>query len=220
MFFQLTPVARNILILNVGLAIIQALTSVNGAMYGSPLIEYGSMYHFSSENFYPFQIVTHMFLHADMTHLLMNMLPIVFFGPMLEQTLGEKRFITLYMVSGIGAGLFFSLVQHLELSYHLQSASPQQIQWVYDNLPGMVGASGAVFGILMMAALLFPNTRIMLLLPPIPMKLKYFVMIYGAIELFSGFRNNPKDNVAHFAHIGGMLFAFILLQIWRRQARK
>ncbi len=220
MFFRLTPITKNLLILNVGVFIIQAMTGTQGFIENSPVTEYGAMYPIAGKNFMPFQVITHMFLHGGFTHLLFNMLPVLFFGPMLESALGQKRFLIMYMVCGIGAGLFYSGVQYLEWTVRLQDAPEGATQYVFDNLNGMVGASGAVFGILMMAALLFPNTRIMLLFPPIPMKMKYFALMYGILELVQGAQFNPRGNVAHFAHVGGMLFAFILLQIWKRQARK
>ena len=142
------------------------------------------------------------------------------------------------MVTGIGAGVVQLLVAHLRLMPLLAELPQEDINIIltegYDLLKSgknwvgvggninalingtTVGASGAVFGVLLAFGMLFPNTELMLLFPPIPIKAKWFVIGYGAIELYSGFANNPNDNVAHFAHLGGMLFGFILIQYWKK----
>lgn len=260
--FRLTPIVRNLLVLNVAMFLLQNLWPDVSRL----LI----FYDYRSSNFYPFQIFTHMFLHNDFSHLLFNMLPIVIFGPHLENHLGDKKFLLLYVVSGVGAGLLYSGVRYYEISHALNwsqdiinnmsaaevhefvqryfsdgyaeykfqeypqilFALEQNPQGYYDRgveflykltkevkSGGMLGASGAVFGVLMGMGLYFPNARIMLLIPPIPMKMKHLVIGYGALELFSGLHRVPGDNVAHFAHIGGMLFAFILVYFWRRTGR-
>ncbi len=204
-----------------------------------------------------------MFLIANFGHLLGNMFALFIFGPMLERFWGAQRFFLFYMVTGVGAGLLYGIVDFVEMQ-QLESAAQAYIanpnyeafnsfinnhasyafeQW-YDfidafgenpdsqqyisssiqrvqevvrfqgNMP-LVGASGAVFGILFAFGFLFPNTQLMLLIPPIPIKAKYLVTFYGLYELYAGIQRAPGDNVAHWAHLGGMLIAFILLKIWQ-----
>ncbi len=145
----------------------------------------------------PYQVVSYMFLHGDLSHLFFNMFALWMFGRTLEYDLGSKRFLTYYMVCGIGAAL---------LQLAIGAFYPFSLT---------VGASGAVFGLLLAFGVLHPNVTIMLLIPPIPIKAKWFVVLYGALELYLGWRNNPMDNVAHFAHIGGMLWGLGLLYYWK-----
>jgi membrane associated rhomboid family serine protease len=154
--------------------------------------------------FQPFQIVTHMFMHGDFTHLLFNMFAVFMFGPHIERVWGQKRFFFFYMFAGFGALLTHFLVSYLEFTY-LGGGYP----------PPILGASGAVFGILVGFAYLYPNMQIMLLIPPIPIRAKYFVLIYAGIELFLGL-GSTNDGVAHFAHLGGALFGYLLILYWRK----
>ena len=148
-------------------------------------------------DFHAYQFITYMFLHANFEHIFFNMFALWMFGRTLEYELGSRRFLIYYMVCGIGA----ALIQYLTAL-------------VFGELPLMlVGASGAVMGLLLAFGVLHPNATIMLLFPPIPMKAKWFVIIYGVIELFLGWRG--VGNVAHFAHVGGMLWGFLLLYWWR-----
>ncbi len=144
-----------------------------------------------------YQVVTYMFLHGGLSHLFFNMFALWMFGRTLESVLGSKRFLIYYMACGVGAGLL-QLGIGLVAPYYLT-----------------VGASGAVFGLLLAFGVLFPNATIMLLIPPIPIKAKWFVIIYGLLELFLGMGRFAGDNVAHFAHLGGMVWGFILLQYWK-----
>jgi membrane associated rhomboid family serine protease len=156
----------------------------------------------------PFRLITYMFLHANFTHLFFNMFSLWMFGRILEQALGTKRFLLYYFVCGIGAGLVQLLVCWIE--------------WKFlggIEISATLGASGAVFGILLAFGMLFPNERIMLLIPPIPMKAKWFVIIYGAMELIFGI-GGRQSGVAHFAHLGGMLFGLLLILWWRNKARR
>ncbi|RCR68093.1 MULTISPECIES: rhomboid family intramembrane serine protease [Larkinella] len=252
---NLTPVVRTLLLINVGLFIVKAL--------GIDLISTFGLYSFLSPAFAPHQFVTYMFLHADFGHIFSNMLGLFFFGPMLEQVWGSKRFTIFYFITGVGAGLLFLGINYFEAS-QLRDAvavfqsnpTPESLELflsdrgllsqgdnflrVFEDNPTdpayrrgavqliqtyyeqqlavpMVGASGAIFGILMAFGLLFPNTELFLLFPPIPIKAKYLVAFYGAYELYSGIYRAQSDNVAHFAHIGGMLFAFILVKYWGKQ---
>ena len=146
-----------------------------------------------------------MFLHGSFDHLFFNMFALWMFGRQLESEIGGKRFLTFYLITGIGAALFNMGVMEIEFF-----GSSQRLYAL------TVGASGAIFGILLAFGLMHPNDRIMLLIPPIPMKAKYFVMGYGAIELGLGFINSG-DSIAHFAHIGGMFWGWLLLAYWKKK---
>ena len=170
-----------------------------------------AMFYPTSEFFQPFQIVTHMFMHANIEHLFFNMFGLFMFGPPLEQAFGEKRFLLYYFITGFGALALYLFVRFIELNY--MGAPPSMI-----HTP-MLGASGAIFGLLAGYGTLYPNRQIMLLIPPIPMKAKYMVLIYGAIELFLGV--GPFDTgIAHFAHLGGALFGFFLIMYWKNGGAK
>ena len=164
----------------------------------------------TSDFFHPWQIVTHMFLHGGLMHLFFNMYALWMFGSVLEQVWGAKRFLIFYLVCGIGAALIYTAVKYYELQH-----ADALARCVSEHVP-VLGASGAVFGILLGFGMLFPNTELMLLFFPIPIKAKYFVIGYGVIELWMGLRNDPTDSVAHFAHIGGMIFGYILIKLWSK----
>ena len=161
----------------------------------------------TSEFFRPFQIVTHMFMHGNLSHLFFNMFALFMFGPPLEILWGPKRFLYFYFFTGFGALALHLFVQWLDMS--AGGASPY-----FANIPAL-GASGAIFGLLLGYGMSFPNNVIQLLIPPIPLKAKYFVLIYAGIELFLGL-GNFNAGVAHFAHLGGALFGFLLILYWRK----
>ncbi len=233
-FRNIPPVVKNLLIIN-GLFFLATLLLQN---QGIDLAKYLGLHYWKSPGFYPHQLITYMFMHGGFTHILFNMFAVFMFGRVLEGVWGQKRFLIFYMVTGIGAGLIQMLVAYIRLMPLMAELPQEDINLImtegYDliqsgkNWVGLggtinglingvtVGASGAVFGILLAFGMLFPNTELMLLFPPIPIKAKWFVIGYGAIELYSGFANNPTDNVAHFAHLGGMLFGFILIKIWKK----
>ena len=150
----------------------------------------------------PWQLVTYMFMHGGFGHLFFNMYTLFIFGSVLENVWGTKKFLTFYFVTGIGAALVNIGVQYLTGSFALT-----------------VGASGAIYGILMGYAMLYPDSMLTLILPPVSMKAKWFVLIFAGIELLLGISNNPADNVAHFAHLGGLVFAFLLLMFWKKRRR-
>ena len=170
-----------------------------------------AMFYPSSPYFQPYQIITHMFMHGSIAHLFFNMFALYLFGSALESQWGPRRFLTFYFVSGFGALALYLLVKYIEFNY---LGAPESM----INTP-MLGASGAVFGLLAGFGYMFPNARIMLLIPPIPMKAKYFVLIYGAIELFAGIYSlqGGSSGVAHFAHIGGAIFGFLMMYYWKSQ---
>ena len=149
--------------------------------------------------FHTYQYITYMFLHANLEHLFFNMFALWMFGRTLEYELGSQRFLIYYLACGIGA----ALVQY-------------GVAWLMGELPlFLVGASGAVMGLLLAFGVMHPNATIMLLIPPIPMKAKWFVIIYAVIELFLGWRG--VGQVAHFAHVGGMLWGWALLYYWKKR---
>jgi len=234
-FFRLPPVVKNIIMINVlVLLCYYAVKSVFGIDLNSIL----GLYFPKSESFKPVQILTHMFMHAGIWHLFFNMYALYIFGQVLENVWGPKRFLIYYMVCGLGAALVHETVIAFEYKKLINIINPEELQIVLDqgaaylqegkvftnqtmqnlqlllNTP-TVGASGAVFGILLAFGMLFPNTQLMLLLPPIPIKAKYFVIGYGAIELYLAF-TQPGSNIAHAAHLGGMLFGYILIKYWRK----
>ena len=177
--------------------------------------------------FQPHQIVTHLFMHGSVTHILFNMLALWMFGAQLENYWGAKRFFIFYFVSGLGAALLHLLVLYYELTPVIEQFNhlPAEMQLDLINDPNYkvniptVGASGAVFGCLAAYGYLFPNTLIYLYFA-IPIKAKWFVIIYAALELYMGVRNSAGDNVAHFAHLGGALAGIILVLIWNKTNRK
>jgi membrane associated rhomboid family serine protease len=150
----------------------------------------------------PWQLVTYMFMHGGFGHLFFNMYTLYIFGSVLENIWGTKKFLTFYFVTGVGAALVNIGVQYLTGSFALT-----------------VGASGAIYGILMGYAMLYPDSILTLIFPPVSMKAKWFVLIFAGIELLLGISNNPADNVAHFAHLGGLVFAFLLIMYWKKKHR-
>jgi membrane associated rhomboid family serine protease len=234
-FFGLPPVVKNIIMINILMLLgYYAARSVFGIDLNGIL----GLYFPKSESFKPLQILTHMFMHGGIWHLFFNMYALYIFGQILESVWGSKRFLIYYMVCGLGAALVHETVIAFEYKKLLNLINPDQLQLVLDqgaaylregkvftdstmqdlqlllNTP-TVGASGAVFGILLAFGVLFPNTQLMLLIPPIPIKAKYFVLGYGAIELYLAF-TQPGSNIAHAAHLGGMLFGYILIRYWRK----
>lgn len=194
-YFQTPPVVLNLIIINVLIFMATALLP----KAGNTIMEYCAL-SLGTPFFHVYQFITYMFLHANFEHIFFNMFALWMFGRTLEYELGQKRFLTYYMVCGIGA----ALIQYLTAL-------------AFGEFPlVLVGASGAVMGLLLAFGVLHPNAVIMLLIPPIPMKAKWFVVIYGVvIELFLGWRG--VGNVAHFAHVGGMLWGFLLLQWWKQR---
>lgn len=167
--------------------------------------------------FKPWQPLTYMFMHSayDFSHIFFNMFSLWMFGRTLELEMGWKRFLIYYIVCGVGAALFQMGVAQIDLA-HLEVGSKDWVE--YMTIP-TVGASGAIFGLLLAFGLLHPNALISLIFPPITLKAKWFVIIYGVLELLLGVTGS-MSNVAHFAHLGGMFWGWLLLLWWRHQARK
>ncbi|MEQ8909362.1 MAG: rhomboid family intramembrane serine protease [Vicingaceae bacterium] len=231
---NIPEVVKNLLIIN----LLMLLATFVGFKSGFDLTELLGLHHWKSDLFKPHQLITYMFLHGGISHLFFNMFALWMFGRILEQVWGPKKFLIYYMITGIGAGLIQLIVTEIRIQSLISEVPPEVYQMILNEgaevvqsgknyadpllaeINGLinrstVGASGAVFGILLAFGMLFPNVQLMLLIPPIPLKAKYFVIIYGALELFLGLSNNPADNVAHFAHLGGMLFGYILIKWWK-----
>lgn len=218
---KILPITRNLLIINVLCYAIQYVLQLRGI----DLVSLLGLHFALAKDFYIFQLFTYMFLHGSLTHLFFNMFSLWMFGSIIEQTLGSKRFLIYYLICGVGAGIcqeFFQFSQFYGeglYAFERVNTGAQTIMMSdYLNLWTTIGASGACYGVLLAFGMLYPNERIMLLIPPIPMKAKYFVAGYAAIELFMAYSSN--DNIAHFAHLGGMIFGFFLIRYWRRKAQQ
>ncbi len=214
-------VTKNIIIINVLLFL---ATFVAGT-YGINLSDYLGLHFFMASDFNPAQLFTYMFMHGGLSHLFFNMFAVWMFGRTLETVWGPRRFLFYYIACGIGAGLIQELVQYVEYitvlsKYNMVETYNGIIPMSqYLNYMNTVGASGAVYAILLGFGMLYPNAPLYIFPLPFPIKAKYFVIGYALIELFSGLANNPNDNVAHFAHLGGMIFGFILIMYWRKKDR-
>lgn len=215
------PVVKNLLIIN-GLFF---LANWFFRTRGIELAGYLGMFYFDSPYFRPWQILTHMFMHANLMHIFFNMFAVWMFGSRLEIVWGPKRFLFFYFATGLGAALMHQAWNAFEIYQVTGSITPYTSnlsmsvaaeQILYTPV---VGASGALFGVLGGFAMLFPNTELMLIFFPVPIKAKYFVAIYGAIELWMGVSNNAGDNMAHFAHLGGLIVGLILVFIWNKTNR-
>ncbi|MEI6456371.1 MAG: rhomboid family intramembrane serine protease [bacterium] len=264
-FRLLPPVVKNLLIIN-GLFFLATVSLQNA--FGIDLDTLLGLHCFKSDLFQPYQLVTYMFLHADFGHILWNMFALWMFGYLLENVWGPKRFLTYYLITGIGAGIiqiivtwwtflpaeaamntyianpnidaFVSFVNQysphsrelfeklkiflsewnnnpMNQHYALQSTDYIAQLWQDQISTPTIGASGAVYGILLAFGMMFPNMLVFIYFL-FPIKAKWIVILYGAIELFSGISSNPNDNVAHFAHLGGMLFGFFLILFWKKKS--
>lgn len=217
---SIPKVTKNLLIINI-LAYLATITLVKS---GFDMNDMFGLHYYESDSFKPFQIITYMFLHASFSHLFFNMFALWMFGRIIEEILGQSKYLFFYFTCGIGAGL----VQELAWSYDIPNAL-QGIAMKYETVLSAadtelimsrfitVGASGAIFGLLLAFAMLLPNQPIFFMFIPVPIKAKYFVIIYALIELWGGVAASSGDNVAHFAHLGGMIFGFFLLRYWQNK---
>ena len=203
-----TPAVTNLLIANIVAYL--ATQVLNTAQI------YGLFALFPAESyfFHWWQPVTYMFLHGGFSHLFFNMFALWMFGRELEVELGTKRFLIYYFVCGVGAALAQLGIAQIDVA---NLSDTPVLLWDYLRTPTL-GASGAVFGLLLAFGMLHPNATIMLLIPPIPMKAKWFVILYGLVELLLIILQ-AQDGVAHFAHLGGMFFGWLLLVFWNRRDR-
>ncbi len=217
--------------------IIKNLVIINALMFlaqnvlpnaGISLEDLFALHTWQSELFKPWQFVTHMFLHGDIFHILFNMFALWSFGSVLENIWGPKKFLTFYLVSGLGAALCHMIVlyvQNQELLNTFYSMNPSDQEQYYYAVQqklneATIGASGAVFGCLAAFGYLFPNALIIGFPFIIPMKAKWAVLLYAGFELFAAFKSSAGDNVAHVAHLGGALFGFLLVYFWNKPQRR
>ena len=207
-FQILPPVVKNLLIINVLLFITTGV--LQGSIFNINLTETLGLHYWKSDLFKPWQIITYMFMHGNMTHIFFNMFAVWMFGSQIENRWGSKRFLNYYLLTGFGAAFLHYIIFHFQTLPNM----PEYFQYQYMQETVVIGASGSLFGILLAFGVLFPNTLLYLYFA-IPIKAKYFVIGYGLLELFSGLSNNPNDNVAHFAHLGGMLFGIIIFGYWK-----
>jgi len=271
-FTMLPPVVKNLLIIN-GLFYLAQITLFQ--VYKFDIVDYLGLHFFGSSKFNPAQLVSYLFLHGgygvsgriDPTHLIFNMFALWMFGYTLENVWGAKRFLTYYMVTGIGAALVQMLIMWISISgvqsdaaavmqapspaaftnfidHNFEDFKPQLYDFItawnqdtgkpeYINQASnymndliklkmdvpTIGASGAVFGLLLAFGMMFPNSLIYLYFF-FPIKAKWFVILYGAAEIYFGIANNAGDNVAHFAHLGGMIFGFFMIRYWNRKIHR
>lgn len=217
---SMPPITKNLLVIN----ILMFLAYVVAQQSGVDLNDLLGLHFFKSRSFHLYQLVSYMFMHANLQHIFFNMLALWMFGRIIEQSWGARRYLIFYMVCGVGAGLCQEAVQYI------QYVSLGLANYQYVNFGGgmeipmetylaqwtTVGASGAIYGILLGFGLTYPNATIMLLIPPLPLKAKWLVVGYAVIELWAGL-TSTGSNVAHFAHLGGMLFGLALILYWRHK---
>ena len=192
---NLPPAVKNLLIINI-------IVFIGTELIGDPMYQWFALFPIGSPFFRWWQFVTHMFMHGNFMHIFFNMWSLIVFGPMLERLWGSKKFLIFYFVCGLGAALCHELVL---------------LTQPLSNIP-TVGASGAIYGLLLGFGMLYPNYVLTLVFPPVSLKAKWFVAIFAGIELLTGVLGT-HDGVAHFAHLGGMLFGLILILIWKKKGQ-
>ena len=219
MFRQIPPITKNLLIINV-LAYLAAVV-MKGS--GIDFNEIFGLHFFMADNFHLYQLVTYMFMHGGVTHLFFNMFALWMFGCVIEQTWGSRRFLWYILACGVGAGLFQEAAQFVQYAveglaaYNMVNVGGMIIPTSeYLNMWVTVGFSGAVYGILLGFGMTYPEERIFIFPLPVPIKGKWFVILYAAIELFSAL-STSSDGVAHIAHLGGMAVGYIIIRHWRQQ---
>lgn len=231
-FSSIPPITKNLIIINF---IVWLATLVLSSRTGFDIERFGALHYFEASDFNPAQLITYMFMHADFTHFFFNMFALFMFGTTIERTLGQKRFLFYYISCGLGAAIIQEITWYFTwesiftmplanqngISLEEMSQAIAQAQAMGYNMPFLnqlltVGASGAVYGILLAFGMIFPNQPIYMMFIPIPIKAKYFVIGYGAIELLYGL-SMANDGVAHFAHLGGMLFGLLMIIYWKRK---
>ncbi|MFZ1664705.1 MAG: rhomboid family intramembrane serine protease [Flavobacteriales bacterium] len=258
---RLPVVVKNLLIIN-GLMLLLKIAMGSDLLGRSILDNWLGLHAIGSPDFKPWQVITHMFMHAGPNsggswywHILSNMFALYMFGGPIERVMGAKRFLNYYLLCGLGAAALQMGVTYVgtqDLVAHVQSAgvavadvrrmveashismdeanvvmneivaqhpgSNEAVKALFWDYAGvMVGASGAIFGILLAFGMLFPNVELMLLFFPVPIKAKYFVVLYGLWELYSGVSQRAGDNVAHYAHLGGLIFGFFIIRYWKKK---
>jgi len=240
MFQNMPNVVKNLLIINVLFFLATFVMEKQGIFLGELL----GLHYFDSPDFKPFQIVTHFFMHGGIIHIFFNMFSLVMLGSHLERMWGPKRFLLFYFITAIGAALLHQTVLAIEIYNASGTFTPisdgiilctsadepgmmfctdlsgqlnkDQLSYSIGAYGNVVGASGAIYGLIMAFAYLFPNTEFMLMFPPIPIKAKWLALLLALYALYMGAQNSEGDSVAHYAHLGGMLFGFIMIRIWQR----
>lgn len=218
---NIPTITKNLLIVNVVVFLATYLFRTIGVDLNNVL----GLHFFLAPDFHIYQLFTYMFAHGGFSHIFFNMFALWMFGCIVERTWGPKKFLTYYIVCGVGAGLFQELAQFAQFYFiaseqlpHFTLAQTMKVanaNATFLNLWTTVGASGAVYGILLAFGMLYPEERIFIFPLPVPIKAKWFVMGYAAIELFMAY-SSTGDGVAHLAHLGGMVFGFFLIRYWRR----
>lgn len=220
-----TPIVLNLIIINVLVFLTQNLFTA------FDVNEWGSLHYFTSDLFKPHQLITHMFMHGSISHIFFNMFSLFMFGTMLENYIGSKRFLIFYLICGLGA----AVLTQLSVPYSAEmfakgergAAFIAEHGWTKDRLIAqykyeysMLGASGAIMGVMAAFAYLFPNTEMFLMFIPIPVKAKYVIPVFILIDPFGGLNPRQNDNIGHFAHLGGALVGFLLVYFWNKNNRK
>lgn len=209
---QMPPVTKNIVLINLFMFV---ATLINQDF----MIGTFALFFPTSPLFRWWQPVTHMFMHGGFWHIFFNMYTLVMFGMVLERAIGSKKFLTFYAITGLGAAALFTLVQWIEAASWMNAASSAAAAQYYALLrTPMLGASGAIYGVLIGFAMMYPDSRMMLLFPPVELSAKWMVIIFIAIELLTGVTGTAVG-VAHFAHLGGALFGWLLMLWWKKTGR-
>lgn len=213
-FFSNIPVAtKNIIIINI---LIMIMTSLNGDF----MYEKFALFYPTSPFFHWWQPVTHMFMHGGFWHLFFNMYTLYIFGRVLEERWGAKKFLVFYFVTGLGAALVHTGVEWLQVQHWMNQVAEgsyvAQAKIHALKMTPTVGASGAIYGVLMGFAMLYPDAVMSLIFPPVSMKAKWFVLVFAAIELLTGV-TGIGGGIAHFAHLGGLIFGYLLLLYWKKR---
>ena len=213
-FLSNIPVAtKNIIIINV---LVMIMTSLNGDF----MYEKFALFYPTSPFFHWWQPVTHMFMHGGFWHLFFNMYTLYFFGRVLEERWGAKKFLIFYFVTGLGAALVHTGVEWLQVHHWMSQVADgsfaAQAKIHALKMTPTVGASGAIYGVLMGFAMLYPDAILSLIFPPISMKAKWFVLVFGGIELLTGV-TGVGGGIAHFAHLGGLIFGYLLILYWKKK---
>lgn len=219
---RLPEVTKNLLAIN----ILMFLATIVMEKQGINLTNILGLHFFKASDFAPYQFVTYMFMHSGITHLFFNMFALYMFGGVLERVWGAKRFLIYYLVAGVGAGLLQELVQYVSFVQEgLANFKSVQVPSVgimpmgqFLNLWTTVGASGAIYAILLGFGMSFPNDKMYVFPFPFPIKAKFFVIGYAVIELLLGL-SNSRDGIAHFAHLGGMVFGLVMILYWRKKRK-
>lgn len=213
LFGSMPTAVKNIIIINI---LVMLMTFMNEDF----MYETFALFYPTSPFFHWWQPLTHMFMHGGFFHLLFNMYTLFIFGTVLERVWGPKKFLVFYFVTGLGAAAIHTCVEWIQVQGWLTAAAEgsmaAQTSIHMMKMTPTVGASGAIYGVLMGYAMLYPDSILTLLFPPISMKAKWFVLIFAAIELLTGV-SGTGGSIAHFAHLGGLIFGFALIWYWKQR---